>query len=127
MVSRRRDGEPFRDLERTTVRYLPPPDSPRPARTPGGAPPGAGGGEPARTREALDRLVAASYHGAERAGEVLPYLLSVASRVPAFEVGVHGLKRATDLVFERVLGEAPPSLAPVPVAAGEEREEAPVG
>ncbi|HTQ78450.1 MAG TPA: hypothetical protein VMM92_00525 [Thermoanaerobaculia bacterium] len=120
LVARHRLGEAFRDLDRTTFRYLPPPEE-----SPAGPQPieallfpvsaeevGEAGIRPLGRGEALDRLVAASYHIAARGPEIFPYLLSVAARARSFAVGTHGLKRTTDRIFEQALGEVPPPVVP---------------
>jgi hypothetical protein len=109
LASRARDGAPFRELDRTAIRYLPPPAlaaEPRPVgiilfpRQDSSAPPEV---VPLSRADALIRLMANSYHTAETVAAAFAALSAVTARARAFTVNVHGVKRTADLIFEKAV------------------------
>jgi len=109
LASRARDGAPFRELDRTAIRYLPPPAlavEPRPVeiilfpRQDSSAPPEV---VPLSRADALIRLMENSYHTEETASAAFADLSAVTAGARAFTVNIHGMKRTTDLIFGEAL------------------------
>jgi len=109
LASRARDGAPFRELDRTAIRYLPPPPlaaSPRPVeillfpRQDASAPPEV---VPLGRADALIRLMANSYHTAETAAAAFATLSAVTAGARGFAVNLHGVTRTADLILEKAV------------------------